>query len=162
MNKKGFTLVELLVVIAIIGLLSAIAAVSLGSAREKSRTAKAQADLTQYITMFTMAQQLSNGCIQGITGSTCTYCACSGDLRNIAESSACAQAVLGNFNDIRAAIGQAALPAVPRDPWGSPYLFDENECENRTSDTVWSAGPNGTNESGGGDDIYRYVPKYAF
>lgn len=44
-GKEGFTLIELLVVIAIIGLLSTMAVIALGDARQKTRDAKRQADL---------------------------------------------------------------------------------------------------------------------
>ena len=47
MNKKGFTLIELLVVIAIIGILSALAVVSLSGARSKADDAKVKSDLNQ-------------------------------------------------------------------------------------------------------------------
>ena len=46
-NNKGFTLIELLVVIAIIGILSSTILASLNTARDKSRTARAQVDLKQ-------------------------------------------------------------------------------------------------------------------
>lgn len=46
-NNKGFTLIELLVVIAIIGLLSTLAVVALGSARQKANDSKRLSDIKQ-------------------------------------------------------------------------------------------------------------------
>jgi len=61
MNKKGFTLIELLVVIAIIGLLSTLAVVALGSAREKARDSKRLSDLKQTQTALELYYTDNNG-----------------------------------------------------------------------------------------------------
>jgi prepilin-type N-terminal cleavage/methylation domain-containing protein len=60
-NNLGFTLVELLVVIAIIGLLSTMAVVALGGARQKSRDVKRLADVRQIMMSLELYNNDSSG-----------------------------------------------------------------------------------------------------
>ncbi|MBM3984365.1 MAG: hypothetical protein FJ296_01535 [Planctomycetes bacterium] len=48
--------------------------------------------------------------------------------------------------------GCLGRPELPRDPWGNGYLFRLNE---RKRPFLWSAGPNGADEGGAGDDIAK-------
>lgn len=59
-KPAGFTLIELLVVIAIIGLLTTIAMVSLGGAREKARDAKRVSNIKQIQTGLEMFYHANN------------------------------------------------------------------------------------------------------
>lgn len=147
-------------VISIIGLLSAISTVNLKSSQNAAKITKARADLKQLATAIDLARQNSNTYLRYITGTNCAYCyyCPSGDFRNIAESSTCAQGMLGVLNAIYAAAGQPAAVKVMRDPWGSPYQMDENEAETAGPDVIWSVGPDGSHN--GGDDIILSLPKF--
>ncbi len=48
--------------------------------------------------------------------------------------------------------GCLGKPELPRDPWGNGYLFRLNE---KKKPFLWSAGPNGADEGGTGDDIAK-------
>ena len=53
-KRKGFTLIELMVVVAIMGLLAALAVISLNNARERARDARRISDIKQIQTALEM------------------------------------------------------------------------------------------------------------
>jgi len=132
--NKGFTLIELLVVISIIGVLAAVTLASLSDARISAQYVVAEANMRQIEKSLAASDNL-NGLIQ-ITGRGCSGCQCrpaSGapaDLRNIPSSSLCFthwQTSLNLINDSTTYFSDVS--GFYRDPWGSPYLLDENENE---------------------------------
>ncbi len=106
MNKKGFTLIELLVVIAIIGLLSTLAVVALGSAREKARDSKRLSDLKQVQTALELhytdvaSYPAGTALVLGGTGATC--------LDSVGFSDSCTDPYMGQ---------------VPADPQDTAYTY---------------------------------------
>lgn len=111
MNKKGFTLIELLVVVAIIALLSTLAIVALGSAREKARDAKRLSDIKQVQTALELYYTDQNGYPTGtalVLGGASAGCLGAG---GFAVTGACTNPVyMGN------------VPANPA-PGGADYSY---------------------------------------
>lgn len=98
-----------------------------------------------------------------ITGNNCSRCGCEGrDLRVVPSGDVCVRQWEGALSRLGQAAGAdaAALARFARDPWGSPYLLNENEGESPDfpfePDTLASAGQNGL--AGDGDDITLAVP----
>lgn len=163
-DRRGFTLIELLVVIAIIGVLSSVVLSSVRSASTKSAVTRAKAEMKSFVQAVIVAQGESGKTLlklsqDGGAGTPqCSQCACTAgtDLRNIASSNAC----YTNWAAILTGVQMNSnglvtnLTAMNRDPWGSPYLVDQNQGEagNCTAyDSLRSVGPDGT--LGTSDDI---------
>ncbi len=167
-EQKSFTLIELLVVIALIGLLAAIVLVSLAGARERAKRARADAELNQIKKAIILAQFKEDkhlggippnppGGPTGITDYWCSECSCRnvGDLSKLGVDHECIVRAKNVFDKL-------GIPFI-RDPWGSPYIVDENELEFLDNlcrlDFVRSAGPNRTMPDA--DDILIFIPFYS-
>lgn len=172
-SQKGFTLIELLVAIAIIGVLSTIAVTSLNGARTKAKWAIVNTNVDDFVDAVSIAQGEQNANLEEITGSTWTEerCCdnwggeCGNDLRNLPESDSCYQDWINALYVIEAATKGVVsdLSALARDPWGSPYLLDENEGEVTgrpydpcTRDQIRSVGPDGRGYTA--DDSVYFLP----
>jgi prepilin-type N-terminal cleavage/methylation domain-containing protein len=162
-TNLGFTLIELLIVIVIIGILSGILVSVIDPVKmyNKGKYAKAQAGMDKFIGAVTMAQVQTGLRLGSMTGTWCSSCTgCSGiDLRD--STGQC----YTNWISARDAVsntiaGQVDLSTLARDPWGSPYLLNENEGEIPANpcvyDSVTTAGPDGY--YGTSDDQVYTIP----
>ena len=158
--KSGFTLIELLVVVAIIGLLSSIVMVALIQARVSARMAKVNADLTQLVKVIEIARDAKNNALYLVTGNSYSMGTCvtentgGTNLRNLPPTDPCITTMATSWSKL-------GLATVPMDPWGSPYMIDENEVVDGACplhDDLRSAGPDGTVRNA--DDIHVDVPHY--
>jgi len=157
--RSGFTIIEVIVVIAIIGILASIVMGSIKFAKVKAQSAVARSNMSTIAKILSMAQGESSKTLRrmsidgGATHPDCSGCIaeCLGtDLRNIPDTNACydewSKVVAGIKLDA-SGLGDG-MSGMLRDPWGSPYLIDQNQgqtglvdCSN--IDMLKSAGPDG-------------------
>jgi type II secretion system protein G len=129
---RSFTLIELLVVIAIIGILASIVLVSLNSAREKARIAKAKQEIKNIVTAMYLFRD--------------EY----GELPPLGDNcSACSNPCSSSWTAVMDALASEELMLrINTDPWGNYYCYDDNDdiCCGGCS-PIYSMGPNGINDS---------------
>ncbi len=116
-KKRGFTLIELLVVISIIGLLSTLAALSLGTARTKSRDSRRAADMKQLQTAMELyfdknATYIMTAAVTPPVGCTNTGAA--------TKVSACSGTGTTGINDFLASVATLKDPSNPTTACANP------------------------------------------
>ena len=129
---KGFTIVELLIVIVVIGILAAITIVAYNGVTKRSQETKIASDTAQIKKAIFAARITTGKTLNGVTGSyatagTCVIKASGTDLAALAKSDGCWVNYTQTMSYISAASGLNISQLV--DPWGRPYLIDENEGE---------------------------------
>lgn len=179
-RARSFTLVELLAVVTIISTLLAIVISAALYVKQKSNIARARGEMAalgmalesfkidhgQYPTSSTVR---ATGVFSGagtlspvITNGSLLY------LQLVSPKSYCnfkaAQLMIfTNNTSIIFGTGTQSFTAFGCiiDPWGHPYNYYrtypvQTDQVNQTTFDLWSCGPNGVNENGGGDDLSNW------
>jgi len=163
-KKSGFTVIELLVVVAIIAVLVSIVSTVVIAQVNRAKYTKAEADWAQFRKFLVVARAQAGKPAGQITGSYCSGCSCMfGDLRNISESSQCFQDWKHVLDSFQEAAGDdfSGIKSMLRDPWGSPYIFDEQDEEYYPAcaeDYILTVGPDGVKSTG--DDRMIVLPMF--
>ena len=132
-HQLGFTIVELLIVIVVIAILAAVSVVAYTGIQDRARQSKVSSDISQLVRAVTMAREQQSKTTGQITGSYMTGQACwlkpnGTNLADLPATDACWVNYLLALDRITQASGVNVKDLI--DPWGRPYLIDENEGEN--------------------------------
>lgn len=136
MNSRGFTLIEILIAISIVAVLSGIGLVSYSAAQKSAQKAKVADDFAAIQTNIDIARRAANSNLMTLTGTGWSEGSCTGGID--VRSQACVDRMTLSFSRLNNS-------PLQRDPWGNPYLFNENEGEQASNpcvpDILRSAGP---------------------
>lgn len=146
-KQKGFTIVELLIVIVVIAVLAAITIVAYNGIQQRAQLAKAESDINTITKAIMSARVNTDKTLTEITGSSGTAYECTHqegsnttdenqDLSKLDPSHLCWVRYSTAMNALSVASGMDIRNI--KDPWGRPYLIDENEGVDNgcTRDTV--------------------------
>ena len=136
-RARGFTIVELLIVIVVIAILAAITVVAYNGVQQRSQNAKIDADLSMLVKAIQaarislekpMREITFAGSTPSNTASPCMAKPSGTDLAALAKTDTCWTTYTTSLQRISDASGINVNGLV--DPWGRPYMIDENEQEN--------------------------------
>ncbi|MCK4539943.1 type II secretion system protein [Candidatus Parcubacteria bacterium] len=120
-SKKGFTLIELLVVIAIIGILSTMATVAVGNAREKARDAVRQSDMNSIATAIQMYYTENNTYpIDAASTPAVDACGDAGVIAPAVDQPVCSDIAFKDSSEIYI----ERLPQYPTNSADQRYIYD--------------------------------------
>ena len=135
-NKQpGFTIVELLIVIVVIAILAAISIVAYNGIQDRTNKSKVDADINSLVKAVQLARVDKSQTLLQITNNTCTRCGCpyaNGDMTDyssLPKTHVCWLRYYDFLDRVGAGSGVSLNGLRSGDPWGSPYIIDENEGE---------------------------------
>lgn len=134
--RRGFSLIELLLVLVILAVLTAIVVPKFAGRSEQARVTAAQTDIRSFETALGEFEV---------------------DVGRYPTEAEGLDALVEEPSDVKnwKAGGYLNRNAIPKDPWGNPYVYVNPGRENTEGYDVYSAGPNG--QEGDDDDIGNWI-----
>jgi general secretion pathway protein G len=132
-RRGGFTLIELLLVLVIISALAAVVVPKFTRRSEQARITAARADISN-LEVALDAFEIDTG--------------------RFPTTDEGLGALVEEPGDVREWYGPYIKRGVPKDPWGSNYVYEYPGRHNTGGYDLYSFGPDG--QEGGGDDIVNW------
>lgn len=131
-KQTGFTIVELLIVVVVIAILAAITIVAYNGIQTRAQQSKIDTDIATITRAIQAARSAESKTLAEITGSTASGASCwwlpdGTDLAALSPTHGCWTRYQQTLSALTAITGAQLSGLV--DPWGRPYLIDENEGE---------------------------------
>ncbi|MFH5802557.1 type II secretion system protein GspG [Alienimonas sp. DA493] len=138
-RRAGFTLVEVLLVLAILGVIAALVVPNLLGSQQKANISATRVAISNYQSAIEQYAIDHNGRPP------------QGSAQEVNQMLMAPEPIDGRQVD-------PYIDEQPKDGWDQPlfYQFPATHQTISTKPDIWSAGPNGVNEDGSGDDVNNW------